>query len=86
MVSEFVDSTIVVILLLSERQATKEFHSLDHVRNSFWLPVNVSSSSQNAQAKVNLDSYPKSLLRKRIRFSLKIFLNQLDLFLLIQAY
>lgn len=25
----------------------------------------MSSSSQNAQAKVNLDSYPKSLLRKQ---------------------
>lgn len=37
MVSEFVDSTILVILL-SERPATKEFHSLDHVRELFLAP------------------------------------------------
>lgn len=38
MVSEFVDSTILVILLPSERQETKEFHSLDHVRELFLAP------------------------------------------------
>ena len=38
MVSEFVDSTMLVILLLSERPETKEFHSLDHVRKLFLAP------------------------------------------------
>lgn len=37
MVSEFVASTILVILL-SERQETKEFQSLDHVRELFLAP------------------------------------------------
>ena len=50
MVSEFVDSTMLVILLLSERPETKEFHSLDHVRttaNSLWRM----SHSNNKQDK-----------------------------------
>lgn len=38
MVSEFVASTILVILLLSEWQETKEFQSLDHVRELFLAP------------------------------------------------
>lgn len=38
MVSAFVDSTMLVILLLSERQETKKFHSLDHVRKLSLAP------------------------------------------------
>lgn len=49
----------------SERQETKEFPAQSLRGDSLRLPVNVSSGSQNAQAKVNLDSYPKLLLRKQ---------------------
>lgn len=38
MVSEFVDS-IILVILLSERQETKKFQSLDHVRELFLAPT-----------------------------------------------
>lgn len=57
MANQSANNIILVNLLSSKKQETKEFQSLDHVRELFLAPRKCVYSSQTAQTKENSGLY-----------------------------
>lgn len=69
MPNESANNTILVNLLSSEKQETKEFQSLEYVKELFLAPTKCVFSSQNTQTKVDLGLLFKGFAEKGIELN-----------------